>query len=150
MKLALPRTLEAQIEREARAAYPRECCGLLEGVRDQEAAGILALHSARNIAPGNDRFEIDPADHIAALKKARGNGHAIIGCYHSHPNGIAVPSDIDRTGAGEQNFLWLIAAVEAKEGAVTLRAFDYSEGEFLPVEGPIGADLVTSSVKLRK
>jgi proteasome lid subunit RPN8/RPN11 len=152
VKLALPRVFGIQIEQEARAAYPRECCGLLEGIRDEGLVQILALHPARNSAARDDRFEIDPGDHIAALKAARGNGRAIIGCYHSHPNGAASPSDTDRAGALEENFLWLIAALDAKDGPVTVRAYDYSGAEFLAVakEGPIGADFVTSSAKLRK
>jgi len=152
VKLALPRAFEIEIEQAARAAYPRECCGLLEGLRNEARAEIMVLHSARNIAAAKDRFEIDPADHFAALKAARDNGRAIIGCYHSHPNGVASPSDTDRAGAVEENFLWLIAALDAKEGPVTLCAYDYSGSEFLAVEkeGPIGADLVTSSAKLRK
>lgn len=151
MKLTLPRAFEIEIEQAARAAYPRECCGLLEGVRSEARAEIMVLHSARNIATAKDRFEIDPGDHFAALKAARDTGRAIIGCYHSHPNGTAAPSATDRAGAGQENFLWLIAALDAKEGPVTLCAYDYSGTEFLAVEkeGPIGADWVTSSEKLR-
>ena len=151
MKLALPRAFRIEIEHAARTAYPRECCGLLEGIRDERQAQVLALHPARNNAARNDRFEIDPGDHIAALKAARSNGRAIIGCYHSHPGGTASPSPTDRAGAGEENFLWLIAALGVEDGPVTLCAYSYLAAEFLPVviDGPMGADCVTSSEKLR-
>ncbi len=96
----------------------------------------MSLHPARNPAPGLDRFDIDPADHIAAAKAARANGHAIIGCYHSHPGGRAEPSAADLAGAGEDNFLWLIAAGDRLAGYL------YVEGAFGRV---IGADWVTSS-----
>jgi proteasome lid subunit RPN8/RPN11 len=101
----------AQIEREARAAFPRECCGLLEGVMDSETIRVTALHPARNLSTDSDRFEIDPADHFAAIRAARANGHAIAGCYHSHPNGKAEPSARDAEGAWDEGFIWLIAAV---------------------------------------
>lgn len=111
----------AQIEREARAAFPRECCGLLEGAREGDAIRVVALHAARNLSPDNDRFEIDPADHFAALRAARTNGRAIVGCYHSHPNGKSEPSARDAEGAWDGGFVWLIAAT--RDGAVSLAAF---------------------------
>jgi proteasome lid subunit RPN8/RPN11 len=114
-RLLLADDLREQIAREARAAFPRECCGLIEG----DALRVAALHPARNISEDADRFEIDPADHFRALRMARANGRAIIGCYHSHPNGRAEPSA--RDGDGEDGFLWLIAAISGD--AVSLTAF---------------------------
>jgi proteasome lid subunit RPN8/RPN11 len=152
MKLILPRGLRGRIEAEARNAFPRECCGLIEGLRRDDAAEAVALHTARNLADRGDRFEIHPEDHFAALKAARGNGRALIGCYHSHPNGSPVPSATDRAGAGEEDFLWLIAALAAPAGPAAIGAFAYSGAGFFSVdlesvgfEGPFGADLVTSS-----
>jgi proteasome lid subunit RPN8/RPN11 len=130
----LPDELRTRILHQARAAHPSECCGLLEGVRDDGLFTVQALHPARNLSPEADRFEIDPRDHIAAVKKARASGAAIIGCYHSHPEGAPRPSARDLAGAGEEDFLWLIVAGEA------LEAFVYLEGVF------VGADWVTSSV----
>lgn len=132
-RVRLPDELRARILHQARTAHPRECCGLLEGVRDDGVFIVQALHPARNLSPEADRFEIDPRDHIAAVKKTRAGGAAVIGCYHSHPEGAPRPSARDLAGAGEEDFLWLIAAGE------TLEAFVYSEGVF------VGADWVTSS-----
>jgi proteasome lid subunit RPN8/RPN11 len=134
VKVLLPETLRAQILAEARAAFPRECCGLVLGRRDGDTAAVTALYPARNLAAAADRFEIAPEDHFTALRAARDTGQAVIGCYHSHPNGAAQPSAHDFTGGGEDNFLWLIAT---PEGA--LAAFVYFGG------GMTGADLVTSS-----
>lgn len=132
-RIDLPAALAAAIRDQARQAAPRECCGLLEGRRAAEGFAVLALHPARNLSSGLDRFEIDPRDHIAASKEARAGGMGIIGCYHSHPGGVARPSAADLAGAGEDDFLWLIAAGEA------LAAFVYSDGMFR------GAEWVTSS-----
>jgi proteasome lid subunit RPN8/RPN11 len=129
----LPSGLAGQLRREARAANPRECCGLIEGVRDGGRFCVSALHPARNLAGAVERFEIDPADHIAAGKRARANGRVIIGCYHSHPGGKPMPSATDLAGAGEEDFLWLIEA----EGE--LGAFVYLRGTFT------AADWVMSS-----
>jgi len=132
-QVALPQMLREQILREAGSAYPNECCGLLEGAQEAEGFRITALHPARNLADAADKFDIDPRDQFAAYKAARAAGHAIIGCYHSHPNGRAEPSAVDQAGAGEENFLWLIASNES------VRAFVYLDGRFA------GADWVTSS-----
>lgn len=99
---------------------------------------IAALHPARNLADQADRFQIDPADHLKAQKAARANGRLIIGCYHSHPHSAAQPSVLDLAGAGQNDFLWLIA------GTGALNAFVYLDGEF---RGCVtGADWVTSSL----
>lgn len=107
--LHLPRDLRGQIEREASDAFPRECCGLIEGVRDGAAVRVLALRPSRNLAPEPDRFEIDPARHIALLRALRGTEREIVGCYHSHPGGGSEPSARD----GGMDFVWLIAALDA-------------------------------------
>jgi proteasome lid subunit RPN8/RPN11 len=129
--------LRTQILAEARAAAPRECCGLVLGRRRHDTAVAAALHPARNLAADADRFQIDPADHFAAARAARARGRAIIGCYHSHPGGRALPSAHDLAGAGQEDFLWLIAADAA------LAAFVYSGGGFRGLA--TGADWVTSS-----
>ena len=128
----LPAALAEQIRREAEIAIPRECCGLLEGLRDGDRFLVTALHPARNLAIDADRFDLDPRDHLAASKAARAQGRQIIGCYHSHPRGAAHPSERDAQGAGEENFLWLIAA------GGELAAFVYARGGF------VGADWTVS------
>lgn len=107
--LNLPKALRAGIAAAAGAAYPRECCGLIEGAWDGGTVHALALHPMRNIAPDADRFAIDPSGHIALQRRLRGTGRAIVGCYHSHPDGRAEPGAED----GGVDFLWLIAAVDA-------------------------------------
>lgn len=128
MKLMLPEKLRAQILSEARAAHPGECCGLVLGRRDDGDAVATALHPARNDAARADRFEIAPADHFAALRAARAQGVAVIGCYHSHPNGAPALSATDLAGAGEEGFFWLIAAGDA------VAAFVHEDGGFTAAE----------------
>ena len=126
--LVLPPEFAAQIEREARAAFPRECCGLVEGRREESRAVATALHPVKNLSPDTDRFELDPAAHLRLLREARQAGREIIGCYHSHPNGRAEPSKADAAGAGETDFLWLIAGVTEK--AMTLGIFAWTGRDF--------------------
>jgi len=128
MKLALPGNLRTQILAEAQRQHPRECCGLILGSRVGELAIAASLHPARNAAADAERFEIAPEDHFAALKSARAAGCGVIGCYHSHPNGAVRPSAADLAGAGEEGFVWLIAAGGA------LAAFSYGKGGFAAAE----------------
>jgi proteasome lid subunit RPN8/RPN11 len=116
---------QRQIAEEARVAFPHECCGLLEGVRNGAAITVTALHPAENLSQDDDRFEIDPADHFAALRSARVSGHEIVGCYHSHPNGKAEPSARDSESSWDEGFVWVIAAAgEGPSITAHLRAGD--------------------------
>lgn len=119
MRLLLHSELQRQVADAALAALPRECCGLIEGCIDGDVARIVAVHAAKNISEDGTRFEIDPEDHIRVQKSARANGREIVGCYHSHPNGRATPSE--RDGDSEDGFIWLIAAVAKEE--IGLSAF---------------------------
>jgi proteasome lid subunit RPN8/RPN11 len=113
--LLLPQSLRDAIAAESRAAFPRECCGLIEGARKGDVARALAVHPVRNLASEPDRFELDPAEHFRLMRSLRGTGREIVGCYHSHPNGRAELSPRDRENAGEDDFLWLIAGVDAND-----------------------------------
>ncbi|HVT25357.1 M67 family metallopeptidase [Hyphomicrobium sp.] len=125
--LILPQTLRDQIAREALAAQPSECCGLIEGTYIKQEARALACHPTRNLAAASDSFEIDPARHIELLRTLRGTQRRILGCYHSHPNGRAEPSSRDLAQATDENFLWLIAAGR------DLKAFVHANRAFHPV-----------------
>ena len=129
LTLILPDGLRAQLECEARAAFPEECCGLIEGERAGDVVRSLALHPTKNVAddPASG-FEIDPVAHIRLRCALRGTGREVVGCYHSHPNGRPTPSDRDRANPGEDGFVWLIAAVAHD---VTIAAF--AAGALSPV-----------------
>lgn len=109
----LARSAAAAILSAAAAAAPDEACGLLLGTGE-------TIHTATvtaNVDPApHHRFEIDPAALIAAHRAARGGGPALLGYWHSHPNGLAEPSAADRAAASGDGRIWAIAA----NGAITL------------------------------
>ena len=117
--------LAAMLAQAARA-HPAECCGLLLGVRAEGALGgaecITAIAPAANVAADPTRhFEIDPAALIAALRAERAGGQnigeqALLGWYHSHPAGEAIPSATDQAAAPRDGRVWAIIA----KGAVRL------------------------------
>lgn len=77
----------------ARRERPRECCGLLVGVTGRVTAAV----PMRNLARSRTRYRVDPAAHIALQRVLRAIAPetAIVGVYHSHPHGRAVPSETD-------------------------------------------------------
>jgi proteasome lid subunit RPN8/RPN11 len=91
----------------AQATAPDECCGLLVG------AGSAIDEAVRtgNLERGPTRYRIDPADHIALMKRLRGSGRAILGAYHSHPRSSAAPSPSDVGEAFYPDFVYLIVSL---------------------------------------
>jgi proteasome lid subunit RPN8/RPN11 len=112
----------------ARAEAPLECCGLLIG------AGELIEESirTRNLRSSETRYLIDPADHFAAIRRARMRRREIAGAYHSHPRSAAVPSSIDLAEAQDGNFIYLIVSL-ADADAPDVRGFRFEQGHFVPM-----------------
>ena len=103
----------ATLREEAEKAHPLECCGLLLG----EANRIVEARPVANMHPDPARhFELDPASLIAAHRAARQGGPQVLGYYHSHPGGAAVPSATDQASASGDGRIWAIVA----GGEVTL------------------------------
>ena len=124
---ALDAALRSQISAEARAAYPRECCGLIEGVDEGGVLRATLLYPAVNLAAAPDRFEIDPVLQFRLMRERRN----IVGCYHSHPDGAAEPSPRDAEYAFAGEFVWLIAG-----SAGRLAAYAWDGARFMPVPMP--------------
>lgn len=145
--IRLPARLLAAVRAHAEAAYPEECCGALLGrvPREPEAAReIVRAVAVRNQSAERraDRFLI-PAAAVRALDRAAAqDGLAVIGFYHSHPDGPPRPSRLDAQAAWPW-YSYLIVAVSAggagEAGCWRLtddrRAF-LPEAVLSPEEGP--------------
>ncbi|RVT43153.1 M67 family metallopeptidase [Sphingobium algorifonticola] len=107
MSVRLSSLLHDRLIASARAAAGEEICGLLLGTRDAIADIVPAANVARDRAR---RFEIDPATLLAAHRSARQGGRAVIGHYHSHPQGNPVPSPTDAAQALPDGQFWLVIA----------------------------------------
>jgi desampylase len=71
---------------------------------------ICHIQPCPNVSPNPDRaFEIDPAALIHAHKAERTGGPMLIGCYHSHPNGVLALSPDDLASATERQ-IWVLMA----------------------------------------
>jgi proteasome lid subunit RPN8/RPN11 len=125
MGLEISSAVLTRLLAEAQANPRVEVCGLLFGTDGR----IDATAACANVAADPARtFEIDPAALFAAHRRARGGGPAVIGHYHSHPNGRATPSATDAASAMGDGAVWLIVAGEEARAWRTVEA-----GAFEPV-----------------
>ncbi len=110
----------------ARREAPRECCGLLIGREDriEEAEPV-----ANRAVDPQRRYEIDPRDFLAAVKRCRGTLNSVIGAYHSHPRTDAQPSESDRAEAFGP-FLYVIAGPVTAALPPPIRAYRWALGNF--------------------
>ena len=106
MRVTISSSLLDRIFAEAAASPEREICGLLLG---REGAIKQAVPADNVAADPARRFEVDPAALFAQARRERQGGAAMLGPYHSHPEGDAMPSACD-AAAAEPGRLWLIVA----------------------------------------
>ncbi len=128
MTISISREVEQSIRAEGSAGYPHECCGLLLGTAEgehkravatwrveNEWTAELGLTEAEDAHSLRDRFYIPPKAYLQADRAARSCGLDVVGCYHSHPDDRARPSERDRVGAsgvgGGVSFSFLVLSV---------------------------------------
>ena len=105
--LEIPAEILTSIYREARTAYPAECCGWLSGSRDGGTATNLRrcynAQSQGNHPTVADRsaetaYVIEGSD-LLEFNLSLDGDHPALAIYHSHPNGRAYFSPTDRAVA---------------------------------------------------
>ncbi|MHC4307176.1 MAG: Mov34/MPN/PAD-1 family protein [Planctomycetota bacterium] len=84
--------------KEAKTAYPHECCGLLVGDSNDSGKKIHEVYPVenKNKVRAVDRYEIDPKEFDRIDREATKKGWNITGIYHSHPDHPAEPSAFDK------------------------------------------------------
>ena len=93
------------------ATTDHEVCGVLIG-RRRPSLVLESIVAARNIhATPQQHFLLDAPTLLRADAEARAAGLEIIGFYHSHPNGLTLPSPTDRRAAWP-GYLALIVGVK--------------------------------------
>jgi proteasome lid subunit RPN8/RPN11 len=125
----LPAAVRRAIVRHAIAARPQECCGFLIGRRRETLAALPMPNVAETPAT---RFRIDDAAHVEARRLLRRFDPPIeiVGVYHSHPGGAAIPSPVDVAEAYYPDWLYVIVGLGGPRPS--LRAFRISHGKARP------------------
>ena len=153
----IPPDILDSIFREARSAYPAECCGWLVGAVDGDS--IDAIRPAANAQASGTHptaaqrtaetaYVFNTADLLALNNSLDSETPARI-IYHSHPNGRAYLSDTDRTVATSP---WgdgpaypveqLVVGVDAQRVVeAALFSWDDTSGGFVEVARFPGAEI---------
>jgi proteasome lid subunit RPN8/RPN11 len=144
--IAIPDPIRAEVYDHARTAFPDECCGYLVGPRDGAVDEAIACRNAQR-----------DGDHPTSPERGADTGFVIAGAellgfartfdtdrparvvYHSHTNGRAYFSDVDRAVAATSTgpaypVQHLVVGVTA-EGASEAAQFAWSDeaGNFVEV-----------------
>lgn len=86
---------------------PEEVCGVLGG----EGSIVTSIYRVPNVAnTPRTRYELDPEEQLKAIEAAESEG-ALLGFYHSHPEGPPEPSVTDRMQATWANAHYVIVSL---------------------------------------
>jgi proteasome lid subunit RPN8/RPN11 len=102
--------------------YPHECCGVLLGRMDEDGTRVvtsIARAGNTRIDSPQNRYNIDPKDHVRIQREGRERGEDIIGYYHSHPDHPAQPSKTDLADAYWPGLSYVITSVETGKAVLT-------------------------------
>jgi len=126
------------LRRRAARGYPLEVCGLLLGrcASDRvEVRRALRLRNRADRVSHTHRYRIAPEDYLRCERRAQRAGLDVVGVWHSHPDGAALPSATDARLAWPR-WCYVVAAVNAggrlEMRAWTLHAQTFRELELLP------------------
>ena len=120
--------LHQQIIQRAVSDIPREACGVLVGQVERGIAQAKQVLPVENIAVNtHEAYRMDDkrlAQIIGNLEKTR---QELVGFYHSHPNGDAIPSPTDVRMAAYPDIPYLIVGLGRERR--TLAAWQIDNGE---------------------
>ena len=77
---------------------------------------------------------LDPLAYIREEKRAQADGHNIIGFFHSHPNGLAVPSEFDAELAWPDTAFAIVPILDRNTGPLRCWCLPDGEKEFVEVD----------------
>jgi proteasome lid subunit RPN8/RPN11 len=79
-------------------AYPRECCGILLGARENGSRIVKAIHRAHNAAAQPQTHFVLSSETILEVERTASlSGLEIVGFYHSHPDDDSCLSEEDQS-----------------------------------------------------
>ncbi len=122
--LIVPDPILLSIHTHGEAAYPNEGAGLLLGQAADGAktvVDILPLDNEWEAGEQYHRYLITPQDMLRGENEAARRGLDVIGIFHSHPDHVAEPSNMDRDWALPW-FSYVITSVQ-KAKAVASRSW---------------------------
>jgi len=133
--IVLPEILAEDLRAHACETYPDECCGLLIGKKGENVQ-VCRIQRTKNLNKlrAHDRYELDPAEHLAADRLARDLGETIVGFYHTHPDKPARPSQEDLACAFPIYSYVILSVKAGKPTDMTSWVLDEDGAGFAPQE----------------
>jgi proteasome lid subunit RPN8/RPN11 len=135
------------IEKHALQFPAEEVCGLLAGKGGVVELTLRTLNAAENPAA---EYQIAPKELFAAMRAIRASGAALLGIYHSHPNGSGQPSPRDIAEAYYPDAAYVIATIGADGAAAKVRAFSIRDGAAREIPVQVVSAAPTGSSKRRR
>ncbi|WP_457591918.1 M67 family metallopeptidase [Geoglobus sp.] len=86
-----------------------ERCGLLSG-RVGKTIEVIGAFELENVRSSPVEFELNPLETLEIFESVEKVGHEVVGVWHTHPRGKAVPSPKDVQGMKNFPGLWVIIA----------------------------------------
>ncbi|MEE8370947.1 MAG: M67 family metallopeptidase [Sphingomonadales bacterium] len=127
--IRLPSQVVDHLENAARHGWPYEVCGFLIGRSRQGFAEVVSMALSPNRADDPaSRFLLDPAMHLRLQRELRGSDFSILGVFHSHPGGEAALSAADCESQAPGDWIWIVSALDAKDGECRTRGFRLTRG----------------------
>ncbi len=136
-RIYISETHKQRIFRQLEAAYPEEAAGFLLGhlidgyiaATDIVIDEVVPVDNVGEPGEKHRRFVVTPQDWMRLEDEADARGLLLIGCYHSHPDERAIPSDFDREHS-YPNFLYIIVSVIDGK-ATDIRSYELSREGYL-------------------
>src|SRR6202451_1209584 len=146
--LRLNQDLSDKIRAHGAETYPHECCGALLGrdldapttnssdgasLASREVTALFALVNRRDDSPRN-RFFVTSEDVRDAEKAAREKRSDVVGCYHSHPDHPAKPSQFDQDHAWPWYSYIIVSVANGRPETMTSWRLADDRTQFTPEE----------------
>jgi proteasome lid subunit RPN8/RPN11 len=89
--IRIPRSILQKMIEHARREDPLECCGILGGMNETAQKSF----EIRNLKSSSVQFLMDPQGQLNAFEEMEESSMEMLAVYHSHPQTIPFPSEMD-------------------------------------------------------
>lgn len=114
----IPAEHAAELRRAYDEAYPKECCGLLLGLRSGTQLTVRRVISTLNAVSTIGGFAIPDHEIRRVRLLATESRLAIVAVFHSHPSGSRELSQSDRAALVRSEWPWVIVTAHPSFGIV--------------------------------
>ncbi len=110
VSVVLNQWLENDLLSACRLRLPYESCGILYGEESEGNVIVDGYSLIRNASASPlDTFSFHPEDWVSAYCQAQKNQRNIVGFFHTHPQGSALPSMRDKKESIPWRTYWIVS-----------------------------------------